>query len=50
MVESALMLGAPNRTFAEQEMFKVLEFETVLANVSPPLVATDHNQLAICEY
>jgi hypothetical protein len=34
MVESAIMLGAPNRTFAEQEMLKVLVFETVLANVS----------------
>ena len=35
MVESAVMLGGPNsnRKHVEQEMFKVLEFETILANV-----------------
>lgn len=33
MVESAVMLGAPNRTYAEHEMLKVLVFETILANV-----------------
>lgn len=37
MVESALFLGAKNKTMVEEEMNLVLDFETQLANLSLPM-------------
>ena len=41
MVEVAVLLGG-ERTFVEQEMEKVLEFETQLANVNPRRFSRDN--------